>query len=156
MINMIWAMDENHLIGDGDRIPWHIKDDLVYYKNKTKGQIVLMGEATYYSLKGYYKTRPLPYGTIYVASINKELKLPDAIVINDVDSFLSNFKDELWVVGGATIYMLSLPYADKLYISFVKGEHKGDKYFPNIDFSKYKLTGQNDTEEVRYTLYERV
>jgi len=156
MINMIWAMDENHLIGDGDRIPWHIKEDLVYYKNKTKGQVVLMGEATYYSLKGYYKTRPLPYGTIYVASINKELKLEDAIVINDIDSFLRDYKDELWVVGGATIYKLSLPYADRLYISFVKGEHKGDKYFPEIDFSKYNLTWQNETEEVRYTLYERV
>lgn len=156
MINMIWAMDENHLIGDGDRIPWHIKEDLVYYKNKTKGQVVLMGEATYYSLKGYYKTRPLPYGTIYVASINKELKLDDAIVINDIDSFLNSYNDELWVVGGATIYKLSLPYADRLYISFVKGEHKGDKYFPEIDFSKYNLTWQNETEEVRYTLYERV
>lgn len=156
MINMIWAMDENHLIGDGDRIPWHIKEDLVYYKNKTKGQVVLMGEATYYSLKGYYKTRPLPYGTIYVASINKELKLEDAIVINDIDSFLRDYNDELWVVGGATIYKLSLPYADRLYISFVKGEHKGDKYFPEIDFSKYNLTWQNETEEVRYTLYERV
>lgn len=149
-------MDENHLIGDGDRIPWHIKEDLVYYKNKTKGQVVLMGEATYYSLKGYYKTRPLPYGTIYVASINKELKLEDAIVINDIDSFLRDYNDELWVVGGATIYKLSLPYADRLYISFVKGEHKGDKYFPEIDFSKYNLTWQNETEEVRYTLYERV
>lgn len=156
MINMIWAMDENHLIGDGDRIPWHIKEDLVYYKNKTKGQVVLMGEATYYSLKGYYKTRPLPYGTIYVASINKELKLEDAIVINDIDSFLRDYNDELWVVGGATIYKLSLPYADRLYISFVKGEHKGDKYFPEIDFSKYNLTWQNETNEVRYTLYERV
>ncbi|MBQ4356793.1 MAG: dihydrofolate reductase, partial [Acholeplasmatales bacterium] len=54
MINMIWAMDKNNLIGDGNRIPWHVKEDLIYYKNKTKGQTVLMGDATYFSLKSYY------------------------------------------------------------------------------------------------------
>ena len=70
MISLIWAMTEDHLIGIDDKIPWHIKEDLLYYKSKTKGQIVLMGEATYYSLKGYYKTKPLPYGKIYVASLN--------------------------------------------------------------------------------------
>ena len=51
--------------------------------------------------------------------LNTDLKLDDAIVINDLIDFVSNFKDELWVVGGATIYKLTLPYADRLYISFV-------------------------------------
>ena len=109
MINLIWAMTKDNLIGKGNLMPWHIKEDLVYYKNKTAGKTVVMGEETYYSLKGYYKTKPLPYGTIYVASLNTDLKLDDAIVINDLIDFVSNFKDELWVVGGATIYKLTLP-----------------------------------------------
>ena len=67
MINLIWAMDENQLVGKDDRIPWHIKEDLVYFKNKVKDKTVLMGDTTYYSLKGSYKDKPLPYGTIYVA-----------------------------------------------------------------------------------------
>ena len=146
---MIWAMED-------DQIPWHIKEDLLYYKSKTKGQTVLMGEATYYSLKGYYKTKPLPYGKIYVASINLDLKLDDAVVINDVDSFLKNINEDIWVVGGATIYKLSLPYADRLYISFIKGKHEGNKYFPHIDFSNYKLIWEEESELVRYTLFERV
>ena len=75
MINMIWAMDKNNLIGDGNRIPWHVKEDLIYYKNKTKGQTVLMGDATYFSLKSYYKTKPLPYGKCYIATIDKNLKI---------------------------------------------------------------------------------
>ncbi len=156
MINLIWAMTKDNLIGKGNLMPWHIKEDLVYYKNKTAGKTVVMGEETYYSLKGYYKTRPLPYGTIYVASLNTDLKLDDAIVINDLIDFVSNFKDELWVVGGATIYKLTLPYADRLYISFVKGNYEGDKYFPQIDYSKYKLIWDNETDLVHYTLYERV
>lgn len=156
MIKLIWAMDESHLIGDGDKIPWHIKEDLLYYKSKTKGQTVLMGDTTYFSLKGYYKDKPLPYGKIYVASINNDLSLEDATVIHDVNSFLENSNEELWVVGGATIYKLALPYADELYISFVKGTHKGDRYFPEIDFTKYDLTWENNTDKVRYTLYKRV
>ena len=156
MINLIWAMTKDNLIGKGNLMPWHIKEDLVYYKNKTAGKTVVMGEETYFSLKGYYKTRPLPYGTIYVASLNPDLKLDDAIVINDLIGFVTNYKDELWVVGGATIYKLTLPYADRLYISFVKGNYEGDKYFPQIDYSNYKLIWDNETYLVHYTLYERV
>ena len=156
MISMIWAMDENNLIGNGDKIPWHCKEDLIYYKNKTKGQTVLMGEATYFSLKGYYKTKPLPYGKIYVASLTDGLELADAIVIKDIFSFLESLDEDLWVVGGATIYKLCLPFADRLYISYIQGEHEGDKYFPQIDFTNYKLTWEEKTTQVRYTLFERV
>ena len=157
MINMIWAMDENNLVGKGDRIPWHIKEDLLYYKSKTKGQTVLMGDTTYYSLKGYYKDKPLPYGKIYVATIDKNLVIDGVTMVYDIISFLeNNTEDNLWVVGGATIYKLSLPYADRLYISFIKGNHEGDRYFPKINFDDYKLIWENQTEQVRYTLFEKV
>lgn len=152
---MIWAMDENHLIGNKNKIPWHIKEDLLYYKSKTSGKTVLMGEATYFSLKGYYKTRPLPYGKIYVASLNKELKLEDANVVSDVISFVKDFTEDLWVVGGATIYKLCLPYAKRLYISFIKGNHDGDTYFNEVNFADFNLLWKEETELVRYTLFER-
>ena len=159
MINMIWAMDKNNLIGDGNRIPWHIKEDLIYYKNKTKGQVVLTGDATYFSLKSYYKTKPLPYGKCYIATIDKNLKienpLEDIEIIYDLDSFLKNFSGDLWVCGGATIYKLALPYANRLYISFIKGDFKGDKYFPTIDYDKYNKIWENETDSVIYTVFER-
>ncbi len=155
MISLIWAMTEDHLIGAGNRIPWHIKEDLLYYKSKTKGKTVVMGEETYFSLKGYYKTKPLPYGKIYVASLNQALVLEDAIVLHDLLNFLKHTEEEIWVVGGATIYRLSLPYADRLYISFIKGSYEGDKYFPEIDFSSFNLTWKEETSMVTYTLYER-
>lgn len=155
MINLIWAMDENQLVGKDDKIPWHIKEDLVYFRNKVKGKTVLMGDATYYSLKGYYKDKPLPYGKIYVATIDKDLRLDDATVINDLDSFLQAYEDELWVCGGATIYKLSMPYADNLYISFIKGKYEGNRYFPPIPFEKFDLKWEENTERVRFTLYSK-
>lgn len=156
MLRLIWAMTKNRVIGLNNRIPWHIKEDLVYYKNKTKGQAVLMGENTYNSLKGYYKDRALPYGKIYVASLNQHLALDDAEVINDLDSFLKNNTLDIWVVGGASIYELCLPYADELYISWIKEEYAGDTYFPKLDLNKYSLAFEKETDLVKYTIYERV
>ena len=81
MISLIWAMDKNWLIGKENKIPWHYKKDLMYFKEKTQGKTVLMGDNTYYSLKGYYKDRPLPYGKIYVASLNDlELAMDFALI----------------------------------------------------------------------------
>ena len=156
MINMIWAMDENNLVGNGDKIPWHIKEDLIYYKSKTKGQVVLMGDTTYYSLKGYYKDKPLPYGKIYVATIDKNLVIDGVIMVYDLVNFLeNNQEDNLWVVGGATIYKISLPYANRLYISFIKGTHEGDKKKKKINFDDYKLIWENNSDLVRYTVFEK-
>lgn len=156
MICLIWAMTKEFVIGKNNQIPWHIKEDLIYYKNHTKGKPVLMGEATYFSLKGYYKTKPLPYGDIYVASLNESLVLEDAVIVHDVEEFLKKRTEDLWVVGGATIYRLSLPYADRLYISVVKKNYEGDTYFPEVDFTKFQMIWKEDKEEVIYTLFERV
>ena len=154
MISLIWAMSEKWLIGKENKIPWHVKEDLLYYKEKTKGQTVLMGENTYDSLKGYYKTKPLPYGKIFVASLSDRV-FSDAIKVSDVISFLVNNKEDLFVVGGASIYKLSLPYADKLYISIIKGDYDGDTYFPSFSLDEYLLVSSNETEKVKYLIYER-
>ena len=154
MISLIWAMSEKWLIGKENKIPWHVKEDLLYYKEKTKGQTVLMGENTYDSLKGYYKTKQLPYGKIFVASLSNRL-FDDAIKVSDVVSFLANNKEDLFVVGGASIYKLSLPYADKLYISIIKGDYDGDTYFPSFSLDDYLLVSSNETEKVKYLVYER-
>ena len=156
MIHLIWAMTKKQVIGNKNRMPWHIKEDLLYYKSRTEGQTVLMGEATYRSLKGYYKTKPLPYGKIYVASLDPSFSIEDGIVVSDVLTFIKEIQEDLWVVGGASIYKLCLPYADTLYISWIKENYAGDTYFPALDFTKFKLTWEKETDLVHYTIYERV
>jgi len=157
MINLIFACDKNFLIGNGDKIPWHYKEDLLYYKSMTNGKNVLMGDKTYYSLKSYYKDKPLPYGKIYVASLDN-LVLDDAILVSDIDSFLNSFNDELWVVGGAMIYKLSLPYANRLYITHIDREYSGNIYAPKIDFTLFDIISSKKSieyPELTYVVYER-
>ena len=157
MISLIWAMDKNWLVGKDNKLPWHFKEDLLYYKEKTAGKTVLMGDKSYYSLKSYYKDKPLPYGKIFVASLD-DLSLDDAIVIHDINKFLDNFnkEEELWVVGGATIYRFSLPYADRLYITHVDGEYEGDAYFPKFDLENdFNLLSSRFSNNLNFCVYER-
>ena len=157
MISLIWAMDKNWLVGKDNKLPWHFKEDLLYYKSKTLGKTVLMGDKSYFSLKSYYKEKPLPYGKIYVASLDN-LELDDATVVIDVISFLSNFPkdEELWVVGGATIYKFALPYANYLYITHVDGEYEGDAYFPKFDLeNEFTLLSSRISNNLNFCIYER-
>ena len=157
MISLIWAMDKNWLVGKDNKLPWHFKEDLLYYKSKTEGKTVLMGDKSYFSLKSYYKTKPLPYGKVYVASLDN-LELEDAEVVNDVISFLKSFPkdEELWVVGGATIYKFALPYANYLYITFVDGEYEGDAWFPKFDLeNEFNLVSSRVSNNLNFCVYER-
>lgn len=155
MIKLIWAMDQNWLIGKDNVLPWHYKKDLAYLKEKTKGQPVLMGDMTYDSLKSYYKEKPLPFGQIYVASITDRV-FSDAIKVTNIDAFLSEYKDDLFVIGGKTIYRLSLPYADQLYITFIDQSHEGNVYFPKFDLSSYHLISEDKVDVLRFCVYEKV
>ncbi|MDX9691909.1 MAG: dihydrofolate reductase [Acholeplasmataceae bacterium] len=155
MIKMIWAMDENWLIGKDNILPWHYPKDLAYFKRLTKEESVIMGDLTYKSLKSYYKSKPLPFKKIYVANIN-DASYEDAIHVKDLFAFLKETKEDIMVIGGKTIYQLCLPYANRLYITFVLNRHEGNVYFPHFDLSKYKLIQKDLADELIFAVYERI
>lgn len=155
MISLIWAMDENWLIGKDNVLPWHYPKDLAYFKNMTKDKAVLMGDLTYESLKSYYKTKPLPFFKNYVANLNDKV-YPDATLIKDLHGFLKNTKEDLMVIGGKTIYQLALPYADRLYITYVLKTHEGNVYFPTFDLSQFKLIEKTMEDGLIFAVYERI
>jgi len=155
MIKMIWAMDENHLIGKGNLLPWHYPKDLEYFKKMTESIAVLMGDMTYQSLKTYYKSKPLPFKKIYVANL-ADVFYEDAIRVSDLFEFLKETKEDLMVIGGKTIYQLALPYADKLYITYVLKAYQGDVYFPNFDLNDFKLVWYQVEDGLIFSEYARV
>lgn len=157
MIKLIWAMDLNWLIGKQNKLPWRYKEDLDYFKETTKGKIVLMGDKTYDSLKGYYKKTPLPFHKMYVACLDDRV-FRDAIKVDDIDAFLKDYKEELFVIGGATIYKLALPYADELYITWILKTYKGDAYFPEFNLIEdFKLTSERygESPDLKFSIYAR-
>ena len=154
MISMIWAMDENWLIGKDNQLPWHYKEDLKYYKSKVDQKIVLMGDLTYESLKGYYKTKPLPFKKMYVCNL-EDKNYKDAILVKDIRNFFENNDEDIIVIGGKTIYQLALPYANRLYITYVLDHHEGNIYFPKFDLSKFKLVEKKLSPSLIFSVYER-
>ena len=86
MINLIFAVDKNWLIGSSkgkNQLPWHYKEDMKYFKKITEGKTVIMGESTYMALG-----KALPGRVNFVVSFNKDLKLKDALVYNDLDELV--------------------------------------------------------------------
>lgn len=155
MIKMIWAMDESGLIGSNNKMPWHVKEDLIYYKNKTKDSSVIMGYNTYVSLLGYYKNKNFPYKKTYVLT-SKEIDDDRVELVHNLDEFIKNLNFDIFVVGGKKVYEAFYPYADKLYVSYINGVHEGDTYMDKIDTNKFRLASSNKTEKVNYCIYERV
>jgi|SRR5690606_10404213 len=154
MISSIWAMDINWLIGKDNVLPWHYKEDLAFFKKMTEGKTVLMGDATYRSLKGYYKDKPLPYGKMYVANLQK-VQYHDAECITDVIDFIKNYKEDLIVIGGKKIYELTLPFVDRLYITHVLNYHDGNVYFSKFPLSQYKLIEKKVVPGLIFATYEK-
>lgn len=152
MIRLIWAQDKNGLIGVDNKMAWHCKEDLLYYKSLTEGKVVLLGYNNYISLMGYYKDKPLPYGKIYLLT-HRDLAIDGVNVIHSLDEAMK--EEELWVIGGASIYKQSLPYADELYVSLIKGDYVGDTYFPEVNYNDFILESSRETEVAIYSVYKR-
>jgi len=154
MISMIFAMDPTGLIGQNNDLPWSYPEDLQYFKYITLNKTVLMGVTTFESIVSRLN-KPLPNRKSIVASLT-EFSYPGVEVISDLHEFLKKPRnEEIFVIGGKTIYELALPYADKLYITHIKKVYEGDTYL-DLDLSDFKLVKSDDNEELTFAVYERI
>lgn len=154
MITLIVAIDQDRVIGYKGKIPWHLKDDLRHFREKTLGKTVIMGQTTYESLKG-----PLPERINIVGSFEEDYQArhPKIQVVRDLEPFLikcSKENKEYMVIGGASVYKLALPYASKIILSLVEGKHKGDTYFPEFE-ADFKLMASEQKEGFVVKYYVR-
>ncbi len=154
MISMIFAIDPTGLIGKNNDLPWNYPEDLQYFKYVTLNKTVLMGVTTFESIVTRLN-KPLPNRKSIVASLNG-FSYPGVEVISDLIGFLKKpHEEEIFVIGGKTIYELAFPYADRLYITHIKKVYEGDTYL-DLDLSGFKLIKSDDNEELTFAVYERV
>ncbi len=171
MINIIVAFDKNFLIGRDGGIPWDIPEDLHLFKEKTIGNIIIMGRKTFESIG-----KPLPNRINIVISNtlknNSQIKtnisfeelckkeivfssLEEGIKFSEKFIKKNNLNKDIFIIGGAKIYneAISKRYFDKLCISHIKKDFLGDTYFPKIDLKNYKKTIEKDFNEFTYCEY---
>ena len=147
LISLIWAMAENRVIGNNNRLPWHLPADLRHFKQLTLGKPILMGRKTWESLPGL-----LPNRHHLVMTRDRDYRAEHCTIVHSMDEMLNAVRgaSELMVVGGADLYTLMLPLADRLYMTLVHAKVDGDTRFPEIDLSQW-----NEIERVKYPADEK-
>lgn len=138
-ITIIVATDQNNGIGANNQLLWHLPADLKFFKQTTTGHTIIMGRKTYDSIG-----KPLPNRQSIVVSRQKNLKIEGVIIYNAVADALTACQNEkeVFIIGGAEIYKLALPLAQKIYISKVNGVFDADVFFPEILATEWKETNQ--------------
>lgn len=153
---MIVAFDKNRLIGADNKLPWHFKEDLKYFKETTTGHDIFMGRLTFESILSY-RNEPLPHRHHYVATRSKEYDFDSVTTVSDIDAFINDYPEdkELFVIGGANIYEQLLPHVERLYITHIKHSYEGDAWFPEIDYTEWITVKKNETDDLCFAVYER-
>jgi len=140
LISLIAAMDKNNVIGYKNDMPWSLPNDLKHFKNVTSHSTVIMGRKTYESIG-----KPLPNRRNIILSRSGYQTEDDVEVISSIDDIkVLAKKEEVFVIGGGTIYEQIIPYADRLYITRIDAELKGDTYFPKFSEDDWKIIDEKD------------
>ncbi len=159
MISLIVAMAKNRVIGAGNRIPWHLPNELRLFKSLTMGHHIVMGRKTYESID-----RLLPGRTTVIVTRQRDYAVPGAIVAHSIDEALAECAgdEEIFVIGGADLFRETLPRADRLYLTIVDAEPEGDTFMPEIDMSAWRETSsqsfapdEKHAHAYRLAVYER-
>ena len=140
ILSAIVAISENYAIGKGNQLPWHLPEDLKFFKRTTLGKPVLMGRKTFDSLG-----RPLKGRLNIVLSSQQSLDLPEGVLLyHELDEAIARLKDEAteeaFVIGGGNVYEQSMRVPDRLYITKVHTTiDDAEVFFPKVDLNKWKL-----------------
>jgi dihydrofolate reductase len=124
----IAAMSENRVIGQGNKIPWHLPEDFKWFKKMTTGQVVVMGRKTFESIG-----KPLPNRETIVLSRSDFQHVGVGTVSDLTQIDLANEPREVFICGGAQIYEQALPLCSDLYLTLVKRVVPGDTFFPPFE-----------------------
>lgn len=154
---VIVAAAENGVIGRNNALPWHLPEDLKYFKRVTLGKPVVMGRKTFESIG-----RPLPGRTNIVITRAADWCADGVKVVHSLDEALALAADiavidgasELMVIGGAEIYRDALPRADRLYFTEVHAEVEGDASLPAIDWSGWREVSRERFEASESNPYD--
>jgi dihydrofolate reductase len=147
----IAAMSENRVIGNGNKIPWHLPEDFKWFKKMTTGQIIVMGRKTFESIG-----KPLPNRTTIILS-RTNFQFPGVKTISDLNEIERAIPDvadrQVFICGGAEIYEQTLSRCSDLYLTLVKQTVGGDAFFPPFENQFVLMEEIIDTPEFKILHY---
>ena len=157
MLSLIAALARNHTVGIANRLPWHLSDDLKYFKATTSGHPIIMGRKTYDSIG-----RPLPGRHNIVVTRDRNWKADGVTVVHSIAEAVAaaGKVNEVFLIGGASLYAEALPLADRLYLTEIDADFDGDAFFPDWPRAQFRElrrdTRQGEDFAYSFVVYEKL
>lgn len=146
MLAAIWAQDEQGLIGKDEYMPWHLPNDLKFFKQMTEDNSIVMGRKTFEGMG----SKPLPNRKTIVLTSDRSYQAQGAIIMHSVEEVLAyakEFAGITFIAGGSVVYKNFLPYCDVLYRTVIQHSFEGDTYFPPVDWDEWTLINLSEGEQ---------
>ncbi|OVE81905.1 hypothetical protein BVY04_02140 [bacterium M21] len=160
ILSIIVAASKNRAIGKGNDLPWHLPADLKFFKKTTLGHPIIIGRKTFESFGG----RPLPRRRNLIITRNPDYVAEGAEVYTSIEAALATCTDEgeVFICGGAQIYSMAFPKANRFYLTEVHTEIDGDTFLPEVDDADWQLISeefrakdQKNAHDMTFKLFER-
>lgn len=145
-VSLLLAASENNVIGKDNKLPWHLPDDLKYFKNLTWGLPILMGRKTFDSIG-----KPLPGRKSIVITRNGAWQHEGVDVVHSIEDAIQKAEGygakEIFVIGGAEIFETALPTANRIYLTSIHHQFDGDVFFPQINEEEWQVVSSRFCEK---------
>ncbi|MCI9379493.1 MAG: dihydrofolate reductase [Dorea sp.] len=160
-MNLIVAVDKNWAIGKNNRLMWSIPADMKFFRETTRGNVVIMGRKT---LESFPQGQPLKNRVNIVITRNPGYKVKGAVVVHSVEEAVEEarkYEGEIYVIGGESIYREMLSLCDTAFVTKIDHAYDADTYFPNLDQDEeWRMTKISEEQtcfdlEYYFTVYEK-
>lgn len=154
-------MSRNRVIGVQNRLPWNLPEDMKFFREKTKGHIMIMGRKTFESFGG----KPLPnrLHIVISRSADPDQNAEKVIWVKTVEEAIAtanaqlpHYPEEVFVIGGGEIYNASLKHLNRIYLTVIDQDFEGDTKFPEFSLTDFQLTHDSPRPGFTFRTYEKV
>ena len=151
-ISHIVAVSKNNVIGINNQLPWHLPADMSYFKEKTKGHVVIMGRKNYEA-----EGKVLPDRINIIITRDKNFIAENCIVVHSVEEALvcakKLEKKEIFIIGGGEIYKQTISLVNRIYITIIEVEIKGEVFYPQINLNQWILKSKTFYKKDKQNIY---
>jgi dihydrofolate reductase len=149
---IIGAMAANRVIGNGDGMPWDIPEEYAHFLKLIDGQTIIIGRRSY----EIFREGLTSAHTIVVSRSGGAI--PGALIVRSIEDAVREarqFGPAVFSAGGASVYAQTIPLADAMYLSYIKGEYAGDVYFPAFNEDDWDVEKREDYPRFEFVMYRR-
>lgn len=162
IVSQIVAIAKNRTMGINNALPWNLPEDMKFFREKTKGHVMIMGRKTFDSLGS-----PLPHRQHIIITRQSNFKYdhPKVKIVSSLEQaietaqgFLPEWPEEVFIIGGSGVFKESFPLTNKIYLTMIAQDFPGDVFYPEIPEDQFKMTEKteiNGSIPFAFTTWER-